>query len=786
MSEEYVIQKDTLTNIANAIREKTGNASPLFPTTMPSQIRSIQTTLSDTADIPEDVVAEANRVASVALSRDINNAITFIAMSDMHEMGDDDTSDTTILKRYRRANLSAGQAAKLISDKFNLDFFTYLGDFAWGSPTTTIADGVQAIRQGREYIADVVRDNVSFITPGNHDPLTYSYSKNGTYLSPEVINGLIGTYCYKDFGSKKIRVICLNTADMSGASVTSDSGAERISGEQLQWFAEALDLSSKSDASDWGIIILSHHPLDWGNIMPAANCLQAYLSGSNYSATHNGVSVSYNFSGKNMATVIAQFHGHVHGFKVDYINHKLNGNITPSTVQRIAIPNACFSRNNEYGENGKVDSNGIEFGEESSYEKTDDSTGKNTAFCLVSIDLDEQVVYADCFGMGYDRIVSYGVEEVVTYSVTNNLANATNSNGASVISSGSNYSASITADEGYTISSIVVTMGGVDITASAVSGENIAIQSVSGDIVITVTTISRVVYDVTNLVPMSEEQNSTAIYNGVGYKNGAYASESGDGTDSSCVVTGWIPYTWSPSNEIYIRGASIVATSHVRFYGYNTKTTINGSAYAIGTKLNEFFTVKEIETNYYKLTPLNVISDVNYIRISLIGTGENLIITINEPIVAGDGGGTDVPATYTNLVPTSVTTDGSTVFNGTGYKNGTYASGAHTGDDSACVTTGFIWLPATVNAIYVKGAIWDVSNGHCRINMFAEGNLGNANQMSHSIKANESQTFFTINELGDNYYKFTPNTAGVKNRWYCMSLVGTGENLIITHDEPIE
>lgn len=779
---------DKLTAIADAIREKTNTTAPLFLDAMPSHIRSIQTAASDTTGIPDYVVTEGKRVASGMISKRGANSLTAIFVSDMHEFGDNDHSDATIMERYRRANRNAGQGAKVVADNINIDFFANLGDLSWGAKTSTVTDFVQSIVNARMYTYDVEKNHESFFTPGNHDTATYGFAQNNEYLSQNVIDGLIGAYRYVDFTAKKVRVICLNTAEVEVLTVSGQNGTERITGTQLQWFADSLDLSGKSDAADWGIIILSHHPLDWGAILPAANCLQAYLTGANFSVTHNGVTVSKNFSGKNAAKVICQFHGHVHGFRVDNIRHGSVGSLTATTVKRIAIPNACFARTNEYGENTGVDSNGMEFGETTSYEKVD-GTAKNTSFCLVSIDLDEEVIYADCYGAGYDRVVSYAEEVIVTYSVTNNLSNASTSNGAQTITAGSKYSAAITANSGYELSSIKVTMGGTDITSTAVNGNNIVIANVTGNLVITVTAVSNVVYNVTNLVPTSQEQNSTAVYNGVGYKNGAYASESGDGADSACVVTGWIPYTWSPDNVIYVRGASITTASHVRFYGYdNTKTgSIVSGTSATGSNIDTFFNVEELESGvYYKLTPLITVSAVAFIRISLIGTGENLIITVNEPIEVGGSGGDEPgtePGVYTNLVPTAVSTDGSTVFNGTGYMNGQYASAPHHYTDAECVTTGFIWLDSNVKAIYVKGAKWDTTKDHCRIHFYSI--LGDQSGLGYDTKAT-NLTYFTLETLGENYYKFTITNNDIKDHWYCMSLVGTGENLIITHDEPIE
>ena len=80
---------------------------------------------------------------------------------------------------------------------------------------------------------------------------------------------------------------------------------------------------------------------------------------------------------------------------------------------------------------------------------------------------------------------SGGSVEGTTYTITNNLTNCTTNNNAISISANSSYSATISANSGYTLGSIAVTMGGSNITSSAVSGSRISINSVTGNIVIT-------------------------------------------------------------------------------------------------------------------------------------------------------------------------------------------------------------------------------------------------------------------------------------------------------------
>ena len=60
---------------------------------------------------------------------------------------------------------------------------------------------------------------------------------------------------------------------------------------------------------------------------------------------------------------------------------------------------------------------------------------------------------------------------VTTYTITKNLPNCTSSNTASSVNENTNYSTLISANDGYKIDSITVTMGGTDITSSVVTDE---------------------------------------------------------------------------------------------------------------------------------------------------------------------------------------------------------------------------------------------------------------------------------------------------------------------------
>lgn len=90
-------------------------------------------------------------------------------------------------------------------------------------------------------------------------------------------------------------------------------------------------------------------------------------------------------------------------------------------------------------------------------------------------------VYVDAL---YNALAQTGTV-TTTYTVTNALVNVTNSNTDSGVDAGDSYSGVLTPDSGYVMDTVVITMGGVDITSSAYNNGVISIAIVTGDIVIT-------------------------------------------------------------------------------------------------------------------------------------------------------------------------------------------------------------------------------------------------------------------------------------------------------------
>jgi hypothetical protein len=369
-----------------------------------SELKKAQEELenSQSETVVDYVKTEAERVAKLANTYQNGSTLTFAAVSDSH---------------YNYGGISSGiehlgQALDIIRKHTPLDFFAHFGDWLIGSRDSTIADSIEEFEAQNAKFAIGVRDVLNIRMNGNHDALPYNadgvftaaqlFSYIGKWNSKDVVTeygNVERNYGYVDFERQKIRVIFLNTSDLKGDTIpdigTAITNDHRISGGQLNWFANtALKMTDKFDATDWGIVLCSHAPITWNdNLWKVFTILQKHENGASGTITNDdGVIVNYDFTSEKKASLIAYFHGHVHCFKVaDYV-------IGSTTIPRIAIPNACNGRENEY----PADT----WGEDTTYPKTAD-TAKDTAFNIVTIDRENRKIYCTNYGAGYDREISY-------------------------------------------------------------------------------------------------------------------------------------------------------------------------------------------------------------------------------------------------------------------------------------------------------------------------------------------------------------------------------------------
>ena len=451
-------------------------------------------------NIPSYHYAEAGRVIAhlLKLKEDHPNNIIFGTISDNHV----DKSTPSTMTSARHAVFALETVGGMACD-----FIANLGDNNGG-----------ASPNGNNIDNDVGYANAIYMENASRYALTEfpSFNLVGNHCksnSTQKIYDLIGKYNvfdvysttrvrgfgYKDYTDKKVRVIVLNTCDYWNAQ-----GGNGMSYEQKDFLMKSLDLSSKSDYSSWTIVILSHIPLDYlgGDYNKGADLkaiLKAYNNGTSVSIAVNSSSASaqnesskysgtltYNYAGKNAPKVI-NIHGHVHTNcygKLTFIDDN-----TVLNMVRVATPNSSF--------NGNCSTD--RYTAEGNYSITTDEANKilkianskaDTSATFYCIDLDKQTIYAVGYGADIDRTIIY--KDVKRYKVTLNLTYVTASNTATEVVENEVYNNVLTANSGYTLDAVKVTMGGVDITASAYSNGVIKIgnstdegTTITGDIVIT-------------------------------------------------------------------------------------------------------------------------------------------------------------------------------------------------------------------------------------------------------------------------------------------------------------
>lgn len=207
-------------------------------------------------------------------------------------------------------------------------------------------------------------------------------------------------------------------------------------------------------------------------------------------------------------------------------------------------------------------------------------------------------------------------------TITYALTSAASSNTAAIVNDGDSYTTTISANAGYALSIVTVTMGGTDITNTAYNADTgvVSIASVTGDVVITaVAVVSR-----TDVLRQSVASDGTPYNGGTGYKSGYRLNSSGNESASSGVYcSGFIPITNAQTIEfegISLPAVSGVGNSNYTIHFYDSAfTRIAKSQY----QAHDVFKTPSIGTgtkddsgNYIKTFKPTGVSGLAYIRFS--------------------------------------------------------------------------------------------------------------------------------------------------------------------------
>lgn len=366
---------------------------------------------------------------------------------------------------------------------------------------------------------------------GNHDE-NYTNelpSQNPDFLYHGTLRNLMlrgEEKLYYSFDGNHSKGYVLNSADDTAVSLA-DLEMTAYRWEQVAWLAEQL----KKDDAENSFLLYHHGFTSYGNASYPVGADGYQLSALTTNVTklceayNQGTSITlngktYNFAG---CTGCVRFvlSGHIHDDKVEVSNG-------------IPVISTQYMRRWEM-------------------------TAPTFDLCLA--DYDKEVLHMVRVGAGSDRTVLMASNSFNgnVFTVDLNLTGVTASDNATTqIREGTAYTNTLSVTSGYTLSSVVVTMGGVNITSTAYSNGQISIANVTGDIVVTAiatytgTQVGDAVY--TNLAdPTSADWLNNAKWDD--NAAGKFATN-GNGT-----VTNFIPVNpWD----------------RLRFYGFDTETNVNG------------------------------------------------------------------------------------------------------------------------------------------------------------------------------------------------------------------
>lgn len=223
-------------------------------------------------------------------------------------------------------------------------------------------------------------------------------------------------------------------------------------------------------------------------------------------------------------------------------------------------------------------------------------------------------------------------------SVTKTLTHCSIDNALKTVIDGQSYGATLTADVGYTMDNVIITIGGVKMPSYYANGR-ITIPNVTGDIVITATAVaSAAAY--TNQLVNAINTAGTKIGKTWMYTGKRYSSSSGDPVDNSSTnITGLIPAQLGDVIRLRFEGTTETSYNNVKCFKADRSEVATGNVgfHTITSNAN----IAEVITNDiangkldFKLKLNAGTKDMAYFTFCTTTKDiDKIIITINEEIV---------------------------------------------------------------------------------------------------------------------------------------------------------
>lgn len=227
-------------------------------------------------------------------------------------------------------------------------------------------------------------------------------------------------------------------------------------------------------------------------------------------------------------------------------------------------------------------------------------------------------------GLDITEAAFRGTEDILRRSITKSLTQCSSSNPRVYVIDGQSYVTTLTANNGYAINNVVITMGGIDVSAYYKDGI-ISIPEVTGDIIITATT-SKQEAEIVNLIDTIGISANTRLSTGSGTnKPHAGWATMGANMDAASLIH------LHAGDTLRIKGVSIPAASdgaYTSVVRYNADGTFFSAAY-----LWEGCSFNAITFHNTANGIIATCQADNYIRLSLpCADASAVVMTINQEI----------------------------------------------------------------------------------------------------------------------------------------------------------
>lgn len=625
-------EENDIHNIADGIRQMSGLRNQMRVSEMSDSIKAIprRPVVPDYWKSEVDTIVQKVRTLK---KNGGNNEYQFVLASDLHyraSIGDNN---------YGR---NIGNLASYIMNACYINYFAITGDLV----TNAVETSKELMENNVDYILDklapVGRDRL-IIAEGNHD---IAYGTNyRTHFTKEEVDAIFyeplkfnsnyhfsedGSYYYLD--DENVRFIVLNSFWTANHEVNSDGTSMYdhfnrggYGQKQIEWLANtALNFEENGKIA----VILSHMPMTGAEhhsngytfddpVLCRDNTIvqgiiNAYINKTTYTGSHiysaslgegewANVNISVDYSNvQHHANVMLICGGHCHMDSI--VKDKL-----PCIISTIT----CATN--------------------SSYDDTEETRVNNsiteTAFDIISLNKETGLINFIRVGVGDDRVANMNT---TYYTVKQNLTNCTSDSIITSVEEGSNIIINLYPVKDATMGSITVTVGGIDVTNSVVSGNKITISDVNGDVVI----IGNAIKPATNWIPLSINSDGTEYIgtNGEdGYKVGYRIDSSGaEVTYDSHRVTGFIPA--KNKDVIYMSGIQTTQNGGLNAPYLGVYDSTFQKVYA-GTFDSLDCIIDKMTDSYGNITQFRLNTGiVAYIRVCSYTLDADSIITVNEPI----------------------------------------------------------------------------------------------------------------------------------------------------------